>query len=64
MRTETQGHAQGTGAVPKPYPQDLSGDVSYPVFFQCVPFGVLHKVCDGASPTELHDQLQGRQDTL
>lgn len=47
-----------------PYPQDLPGDVSYPVFFERVPFGVLHEVCDGPGPAELHHKLQGRQDTL
>lgn len=57
---ERQDHPGGAPATPPPYPQDLSGDVSYPVFFECVPFGVLHKVRDGPSPTELHDKLQGR----
>lgn len=45
-----------------PYPEDFSGDVSNPVFFECVPFGVLHKVCDGPSSTKLHNKLQGRED--
>lgn len=45
-----------------PYPEDFSGDVGNPVFFECVPFGVLHKVCDGPSPTKLHNKLQGRQE--
>lgn len=43
--------------APSPYPQNFSGDVSYPIFLECVPFGVLHKVCNGPSPTELHNKL-------
>ncbi|MDP1222844.1 hypothetical protein Q6313_27035, partial [Klebsiella pneumoniae] len=37
-------------------PEDFPGDVSNPVFFESVPFGVLHKVCDGPSPTKLHNK--------
>lgn len=39
------------------HPEDLSGDVGYPVFLELVPFGVLHQVCDRTSSTELHHQL-------
>lgn len=41
------------------YPQDLPGDVGYPVFLQRVALGVLHEVCDGSGPTELHNELEG-----
>lgn len=57
MKTETQDYVWGTKVAPSPYPQYLSGDVSYPVFLQRVPFGVLHEVCNGPSPTELHHKL-------
>lgn len=39
------------------HPEDLSGDVGYPVFLELVPFGVLHQICDRTSSTELHHQL-------
>lgn len=42
----------------RPDPEDLPGDVSDPVLLQCVAFGVLHQVCDGAGATELHHQLE------
>lgn len=43
-----------------PYPENLSGDICYPVFFQGIPFCVLHKVCDRASSTKLHNKLQNK----
>lgn len=50
------------GCSRSPYPEDFPGDVSNPVFFERVPFGVLHKVCDGTSPAKLHNELRGRPD--
>ena len=44
-------------------PEDLSGDVGNPVLLQCVALGVLHQICDGPSATELHHQLEEREDT-
>lgn len=41
-----------------PYPENLSGDVCYPVFFQSIPFRVLHEVRDRACSTKLHNKLQ------
>lgn len=43
-----------------PYPENLSGDIGYPVFFQGIPFRVLHKVCDRARSTKLHNKLQNK----
>lgn len=43
-----------------PYPENLSGDIGYPVFFQGIPFCVLHKVCDRARSTKLHNKLQNK----
>jgi len=42
------------------YPENLSGDICYPVFFQSIPFCVLHKVCDRACSTKLHNKLQNK----
>lgn len=43
-----------------PYPENLPGDVRYPVFFQSIPFRVLHEVCDRACSTKLHNKLQNK----
>lgn len=40
------------------YPENLSGDVGYPVLLQSISFCVLHKVCNRACTTELHNKLQ------
>lgn len=49
-----------SGADHYPYPENLSGDICYPVFLQSIPFCVLHKVCDGACSTKLHNKLQNK----
>lgn len=49
-----------SGADYFPYPQNLSGDICYPVFFQGIPFRVLHKVCDRAGSTKLHNKLKNK----
>lgn len=41
--------------------EDLSGDVSDPVFLQLVSLRVLHQICDRTGTTELHYQLPNRQ---
>lgn len=46
------------GAGGQAHPEDFSGDVGDPVLLKLVSFSVLHQVCDGARPTELHHQLQ------
>lgn len=46
------------GAGGEAHPEDFSGDVGDPVLLELVSFSVLHQVCDGARPTELHHQLQ------
>lgn len=43
-----------------PYPENLPGDVRYPIFFQSIPFRVLHEVCDRACSTKLHNKLQNK----
>lgn len=54
---ETRAHAWLPQLCPT-YPQDLSGDVGYPVFLERVALGVLHEVCDGPGPAELHNKLK------
>lgn len=40
------------------HPENLSADVSNPVFLKTVPFCLLYQISDGASTTVLHHQLQ------